>query len=416
MTTNPLLCSLRDRKGATLIFVALAMIVLLGMAALAVDVGYLFVVRGELQNAADSGALAGAQALYNNNGTAINTGANQIATDYVANNYSEQATVQVQSVDRGHWSFATHHFTIDNDTVTPVDLWNVSTADLDANVKFINAVQVITTRKTVAGQPEQPFFARIFGATGRVITATAVAYIGFAGTIEPLQLDEPIAICKQAIASGGIYSCNIGRMLTNGTDTAAWTDFSQPCQGAASSSVVNGKVCRAANPLLMLGSVIGTTNGVNQDVLTALQNCWLSQASVYSGGSTTPNLPWKLTLPVIDCQNSISTCTSVLVGAVTVDVVWITGAGSDPHYENVPTSMSNPNTGAQYACNPATVGGAQCWANFVSTFGLQGADGSPAAYQAKTMYYLPDCTPHDLTGTTGGQNFGMLAKIPVLVK
>ena len=31
------------------------------------------------------------------------------------------------------------------------------------------------------------------------------------------------------------------------------------------------------------------------------------------------------------------------------------------------------------------------------------------------MYYLPDCTPHEPTGTTGGENFGILAKIPVLV-
>ena len=39
---------------------AIGLLSLLGFAALAIDVGYLFVVRNELQNAADAAALAGA--------------------------------------------------------------------------------------------------------------------------------------------------------------------------------------------------------------------------------------------------------------------------------------------------------------------------------------------------------------------
>ena len=39
---------------------AIGLLTLLGFAALAIDVGYLFVVRNELQNAADAAALAGA--------------------------------------------------------------------------------------------------------------------------------------------------------------------------------------------------------------------------------------------------------------------------------------------------------------------------------------------------------------------
>ena len=43
--------------------VAILLVVLLGCVALAVDIGYLYVVRAELQRAADSAALAGALAL-----------------------------------------------------------------------------------------------------------------------------------------------------------------------------------------------------------------------------------------------------------------------------------------------------------------------------------------------------------------
>ena len=51
------------RKGTVIVMVAILMVVLIGCAALAVDVGYLYVARTELQRAADAGALAGAQGL-----------------------------------------------------------------------------------------------------------------------------------------------------------------------------------------------------------------------------------------------------------------------------------------------------------------------------------------------------------------
>jgi hypothetical protein len=34
----------------------------------------------------------------------------------------------------------------------------------------------------------------------------------------------------------------------------------------------------------------------------------------------------------------------------------------------------------------------------------------------KATYFIPNCTPHIPDGTTGGKNFGVLARIPVLVK
>ena len=41
---------------------------------------------------------------------------------------------------------------------------------------------------------------------------------------------------------------------------------------------------------------------------------------------------------------------------------------------------------------------------------------SPAFYEDKTIYFLPSCTPNIPAGRTGGENFGLLARIPVLVK
>jgi hypothetical protein len=52
----------KRNQGQVLVLVALAIIVLLGFAALAIDLGYLWTVRHELQRCADAGALAGASA------------------------------------------------------------------------------------------------------------------------------------------------------------------------------------------------------------------------------------------------------------------------------------------------------------------------------------------------------------------
>lgn len=53
----------RDERGATAVFMALGMTVLLGSAAIAVDLGMLMTARAEAQNAADAAALAGAASL-----------------------------------------------------------------------------------------------------------------------------------------------------------------------------------------------------------------------------------------------------------------------------------------------------------------------------------------------------------------
>jgi len=62
-----------DQAGQTLPFVALGMTALLGVAGLVVDVGNAYVVRGQLQNAANAAALAAAGYVYYSNSASVNT-------------------------------------------------------------------------------------------------------------------------------------------------------------------------------------------------------------------------------------------------------------------------------------------------------------------------------------------------------
>lgn len=78
---NLLVKMLRKKDGQSLIITAMLMVVLLGSAALAVDVGSLFLSKSNLQNAADAAALAGASELPDDPAAAI-----VVAKDYLLKN------------------------------------------------------------------------------------------------------------------------------------------------------------------------------------------------------------------------------------------------------------------------------------------------------------------------------------------
>ena len=77
---------LKNERGATIVFVSLLMAAVLGMAALAIDVGMLYNARAEAQRAADSAALAGAGSLmvapdeFRARSIAIDFGINRLAS------------------------------------------------------------------------------------------------------------------------------------------------------------------------------------------------------------------------------------------------------------------------------------------------------------------------------------------------
>jgi hypothetical protein len=396
----------RDRQsGATLVLVAICLFVLIAIAALALDIGHLLVTRNELQNAADAGALAGARVLYLNDGSAVNPGANQIAIDAAVANNADNIPVDSVEALKGHWSFATRTFTANDEYYNPPVLWGVTDEQLDSDPNFINAVQVRTFRSE---SPVAAWFSRLFGYTGFNQEAVAVAYIGFAGQIEPLGVDMPIAICAEAL--GNPYNCNVGRFINSGgnlatSESGGWTDFGQPCAGAANTPTINNAVntgCSgggANQTFIRLGEGITMNNGQVQASFTNMRNCWVN--------ATNQQQPWRLTLPVIECGDPIriNTCSEV-VGAVVVEVVWITETGQG--------QVTAPYIMDDWAAADGDTQDER-WADFVDHFQLLNLNGDPAPLSMKTIYFKPDCRPHTPVGISGGRNFGILARIPVLV-
>jgi hypothetical protein len=211
--------------------------------------------------------------------------------------------------------------------------------------------------------------------------------------VETVQsFNMPMAICEEAVTdSSGYYNCNIGRVFNDNTDTARWTNFENCDGGVPHPTEISDLIdCDAgANPApIALGSGIATTNGVLPPVSHQLHECFF-------GEGTEPPRVMNVTLPVIDCGES-PTC-GVVVGAVNVDIVWITKSTIDPAFYNAPTEIYSAGGEEllwQYADN-GTNGEAR-WANFVEYFNLQDvAGGEPALYRNFSIYFKPSCDDVD---------------------
>lgn len=158
------------RRGGVLPFLIVLMTVCLGMAAFALDFSRMYLIRAQLQIAADAGALAGAQrVLVGKTSSGFDT-----ATLYARNNLTEKVSPDVAAADvlLGTWK---------NGTFTSSGSW------MDANA---NAVQV-TARRT-AGY----IFGRIFNQTTRALSATSVAVVGSVGSMSCVR---PFAIPYESL-------------------------------------------------------------------------------------------------------------------------------------------------------------------------------------------------------------------------
>ena len=81
------LTMIRNRRGAALALVAVSLVVILGMGALAVDMGMLIKQHNDAQRAADAAALAGASAFQDAKPFDAITPATELALQYMAKNY-----------------------------------------------------------------------------------------------------------------------------------------------------------------------------------------------------------------------------------------------------------------------------------------------------------------------------------------
>jgi len=140
------------RRGAVVVLAAIMLVVMLGFMAFAVDLGYLFLVRTQLQTAADSSALAAAASTY-----LTRAEMEAVAQKYAGYHQAAGRTITLHPADieYGNWD-------VESRTFTPSSAVG-------------NAVRVTTRSNAAAGGGTPLFFARIFGYDALNQSASAVA-------------------------------------------------------------------------------------------------------------------------------------------------------------------------------------------------------------------------------------------------
>jgi len=154
----------KNEKGQVLVFVALAIFALLGLAALGIDVGYMYSIRHELQRSADTGALAGASA-------------------FITGDWND--TSMALDHPRGIADTRAREFAA-KDKVVQTTLNPAS--EVAVSFPLQDRIEVITSRNA------DLFFARIFGMGNKLITARAVAEARVIGPNANVTCITPFAI------------------------------------------------------------------------------------------------------------------------------------------------------------------------------------------------------------------------------
>ncbi len=161
------------RRGHAVLFVIVTLPALLGMAALTIDVGYMYLARQELQTAADAGAMAAAWTLIDEDGDVVPDVSQAQATIFAGLN-SSGGTVEVS-------------FGWVADPFDPVSQFVPAAPDA------ANSIRVTTGRTSDTANPLELFFAGIFGFTHTDISASAISSYAPVGELDgiPVALRVP---------------------------------------------------------------------------------------------------------------------------------------------------------------------------------------------------------------------------------
>lgn len=188
---------LNNEKGITTVLMAGMIFFLVFCVGIAVDLGYMYVVKGQLQNAADAGSLAGA-AIINPYDSTTFTPAKQLAKDFAEKNKAA-GTLLTEAVAL---NLLKNYLDTDNDVT--YGNWNPSLdPKYDTNRTPYNAVQVRVRRTSDNPNPAMGqinlFFSKVFGWNKMSAAAEAIA------DAEPAPF-LPIAVNEYwwAVPSGGV--------------------------------------------------------------------------------------------------------------------------------------------------------------------------------------------------------------------
>lgn len=276
--------------GFAIIYIALALIAILAIAGLAIDIGYMYMVKGQLQIAADAAALAGAAKLSTNSADLSQNDARNEAISFAAKNIAAGSPVILESDGSNILS--------DDNDIT-VGNWNGTVYSPGGTP--VNAIQVRARRTAESpGGPVDIFLGRVIG--WREMSASAIAIAA-----RPPRVNISVAICVRTcselvIDPGGslLYWSPYPKEINPGYQGIAWTVFSETSQSTPSKELIEffcGKEKDACG--LSVYSDNGYKDSVARQFRCAFKNpSYDRENKTFDGSGNVTS--WTVIVPVFD--------------------------------------------------------------------------------------------------------------------
>lgn len=169
------------RDGNVMIFVLVGLVAIIGFTSLAIDVGLAYNSRTQAQAAADASALAAANTMIAGASVTLANGT-AAAVSVAGQNpaYPNPSLVLAPAdVTYGNWDLDTRTFDTSVDLTDPLQ---------------VTAVQTIVRLDDVINPSVPAVMSRVLGIDRFTVDAEAIAYLGFAGSVQPGTVELPIAI------------------------------------------------------------------------------------------------------------------------------------------------------------------------------------------------------------------------------
>ncbi len=189
MGFKPNISTISNQRGTSAVLVVLCLVILLGFAALAVDVGYLLATKNELQNVADAAALAATR---------------QLGAIYEPMTYDEQTAYIcdpaeiipiAKSISVKNKAAGINIIINDQDIV--IGQWDAASKTLNPTLNQPDAVKVTARRQSGINGAVTTVFSKILGINNVGVFADATAALTGQSTAGPGELEIPVGISQK---------------------------------------------------------------------------------------------------------------------------------------------------------------------------------------------------------------------------
>jgi Flp pilus assembly protein TadG len=257
----------KNQAGATAIIVAITLPMLIGFGALAVDVGYMYVTKNELQNVADAAALAATRQLGTiYQGMTYDAQKTYVCGDGVGDSNNDISVIKgvANAVAYNNKAGGEHIIVFDNTEGIDINHVEIGVWDLSNTPAFTatfdqpDAVRVTAHRDNAANGPITTFFAKIFGIDNVDVSADATAALTSQSIAQPGELVIPIGISSLAIDE-----CNDPILFSPTADSCAgWTSFTSGSNDLNVDKIITGDII---SPALTIGDEVNFIGGQLSD-------------------------------------------------------------------------------------------------------------------------------------------------------